>query len=218
MPRAPPRTVVALAGRCGAGKDAAADALARGLGFVNLKFAQPLKDVAALLFGLPAECFSDRALKDAPHAALRGSSPREVLQWLGTDVMQHGLQSAGLLPGVGRRFWAVRLADAIDALPAECDRVVISDMRFPHELELLRERFGDSHPAHRLVSVRLERGGGSSGSGSSAAADHESESAVDGMDVDAVLRNDGTLEQLEASVLRLALGRTNVRAQQQPGL
>ncbi len=212
MPSTPPRTVIAFAGRCGAGKDASADALARRLGFVNVKFAQPLKDAAALLFGLPAECFSDRALKDAPHAALRGSSPRQVLQWLGTDVMQHGLQSAGLLPGIGRRFWAVRLADAIDALPAECGRVVVSDMRFPHELELLRERFGGTHPAHRLVAVRLER---PAGAGSSAAADHESESAVDGMDVDAVLRNDGTLEQLEASVLRLALERTNVRTHQQ---
>ena len=194
------RTIVALAGRCGSGKDAAADAAARDLGFVNLKFAQPLKNAASVLFGLPPECFTDRELKDAPHSRLLGSTPRRVLQWLGTDVMQHGLVDAGIMPGVGRCFWAQRLADTIDALPAEVDRVVISDMRFPHELELLKQRFGG------ILSVRLER------PSATGASEHESESAVDGMDVDVVLRNEGTLEQFEGSFVRLVLERTNVSA------
>ena len=204
------RTVVAVAGRSGAGKDAVADALARAMGFSNLKFAKPLKDAAGVLFGLPPQCFEDRALKDAPHDALRGSTPRAVLQWLGTDVMQHGLREAGLLPGVGRGFWARRLISAIDALPPSQDRVVVSDMRFPHELELLRERYGGSGggggSGDRFIALKVVRPHVGVGVGVGVGVDdaHESESAVDGIeDVDAVIRNVGTLLELEAEAVRL---------------
>ena len=188
------RTVIAISGRSGAGKDAAADALQRVLAFKNVKFAGPLKQAAAVLFGAPHECFCDNALKDVPHDALRGSTPRAVLQWLGTDVMQHGLIASGLVPGIGRGFWAHRLAEAIDALPPIDDRVVISDMRFQHELDFLRNRYG-----RHLLAIRVVRP-----SQPGRMQEHESEMSVDSLDIPLVLHNNGTLDDLHDEVLNLA--------------
>jgi hypothetical protein len=199
--------VVALAGRSGAGKDAVADMLVRrlGPGFVNLKLSQPLKDAACALFGLPRACVEDAALKDTPHPALDGSTPRALLQWLGTDVMQHGLAGSGLVPSVGRGLFARRILEAIDALPPPTRGVVISDVRFQHELELLRER----HPA--LLAIRIVRPGTFKRDHAHIHA-HESERAVDSLALDpgslVELRNDGTLDQLEAAVARLVCRQT----------
>ena len=184
------RTIVAIAGRIGAGKDAAADALQQTMAFMNVKLSDPLKHAASVMFGIPHECFCDNNLKDVPNQGLRGSTPRAVLQWLGTDVMQHGLMTSGLVPGIGCSFWACRLADTIDSMPSSKDRIVISDMRFQHELDFLRKRYGD-----QLFTIRIVR------SGLSVVAEHESERSVDSLDIDLVIHNDSTLLDLHQKVL-----------------
>lgn len=187
------RTIIAISGRSGAGKDAAADALCRSLAFKNVKFAAPLKDAAATLFGIPHECFCDNLLKDQPHPALLGSTPRSALQWLGTDVMQHGLIASGLMPGIGRGFWANRLVEMIDHLPTSADRIVVSDMRFQHELDCLRKRYG-----HRLLAIRLVR------PMQQAQHDHESEKCVDLLDVPIVIQNDKSLDEFQDAIVAIA--------------
>lgn len=194
------RTIVAIAGRSGAGKDAAADALQRIMAFKNVKLSGPLKQAATAMFGVPHDCFCDNDLKDVPLHALRGSTPRAVLQWLGTDVMQHGLITSGLLPGIGRGFWARRLADTIDTLPPSENRVVISDMRFQHELDFLRKRYGNQLLAIRIVrDLKLE-----CTPDGAIELEHESERVVDALDVDLVVHNDGTLNGLHQAVISIA--------------
>lgn len=180
--------VVALCGSHGAGKDAIASVLVREAGFVDLKFARPLKDAVRDLFSLGHE-HVDGALKDAVHPVWR-VTPRAIMQWFGTEVMQHGL--ARLLPSVGRRFWADRLVS--QASRTQAAAIVISDMRFAHELDALRAEFGA-----RLFAVRVERPGGPS-YGAATDALHESEVGSAALAVDAVVSNDGTLDQLEALV------------------
>ena len=188
--------VVALCGRRGAGKDALADAMSSRMAFVNLKFARPMKDALALLFGFGSEDL-DGQFKDVVHQTW-GVSPRTMMQWFGTDVMQHGLKS--ISPKVGRGFWAEKLIhEAHRVLEDPRNLIVISDMRFEHELCALEREFGDA-----LVTVRVERADPERISQD----EHESESTSAHLDVDIVVRNDGTLSDLDAVGRSLLFGKT----------
>ena len=198
--------IVALLGHRGAGKDAIAEVLCREAGYVNVKFARPLKDALVGIFGLSPE-HVDGALKDVPHPHY-GVTPRTLMQWFGTEVMQHGLSK--IVPGAGRTFWADRLVQAVRALPGgpEGQKVVISDMRFPHEIDALKKAFGD-----RLVIIRVTRPGSfpETADALAEASDpclrHESETAVDAAasQTDLEITNDGSLEHLHFTVRTLLM-------------
>lgn len=127
-------TIIAVCGARRAGKDTLSDYLCRRHGFVKARFADPLKAMVQAAFGF-TDAQLEGSLKDVVDDTY-GVSPRRVLQFMGTEVMQHRLQE--LLPGVGRAFWARRLV-ATHVLPRTHAKVVISDLRFMHEYEALRE-------------------------------------------------------------------------------
>ena len=202
-------TVVALCGSHGAGKDAIAAVLVREGGFVDLKFARPMKDAVRDLFSLTPD-HVDGALKDTVHPTW-GITPRAMMQWFGTDVMQHSLGQ--LVPSIGRHFWSDRLVCAVRN-EVGGNAVVISDMRFAHELDALRAEFGD-----RLVAIRVVRPDGTTATsyGTVSDARHESELASSSLPVDLVITNDGTLEQLE-TVLEGLSGRPGRTVPHGPGV
>jgi hypothetical protein len=183
--------VVAVCGYRGAGKDAISDALCNA-GFVKYKFASAMKTALSALFGLDEKRHMDGDLKETVIPDI-GVSPRVLMQWFGTDVMQHGLKE--IAPMVGRRFWSDRLKRELLELSKRQDvskervRVVISDLRFPHEIEMLRNTFGHS----RVLIARVDRGGQVRGGKTD---EHESEAGIDALDVDITVRNGGSLENL----------------------
>ena len=176
------RTVVAICGRKGAGKDTAAAALVDA-GFKHEKFAAPLKAACRELFGL-TEAQVEGADKDVYDARWK-RTPREILQFVGTEVFQYRIQD--LLPGVRRGFWATSL---VNRICAGTDDVVISDMRFPHELEALRSSLADCI----VVPVKVVRPALSDGD------THPSETEMDGIDCDTIV-NDGRVDELRRKVL-----------------
>lgn len=198
MPPPSIETIVAIYGRRGSGKDVIADALCERAGFVKFKFAKALKSALASLFGLDEASYFEGPLKDRPISEL-GVSPRVLMQWFGTDVMQHGLNEVA--PKVGRRFWSdklkaelLRFATTTSARGVR-SRVVISDVRFKHEVDMLRSTFD------RVLVVRVDRP--SLAASSSSVDAHESEAGMEAaLDADVVLRNDGDLDNLR----RLAVG------------
>jgi hypothetical protein len=173
------KLIVAVFGARGAGKDTFARAFVEA-GFAHEKFAAPLKAGVQAMFGL-----SDDQIHGVPELgeadprelpSVWGPSPRRILQFFGTEVFQHGL--ADLLPDMQREFWARslvrRVARSSDA------RVVISDMRFPHELAVLRQQTDWD-----VVSVLVRRASGGSVDA------HSSETEHLGMDADHIVVNDG---------------------------
>jgi hypothetical protein len=187
-------TVVGICGKARVGKDALADHLVSRYGFVRLKFAAPLKRAACHLFGWTEEALEGDD-KDQPDARYGGLAPRQLLQWLGTEVMQHHIQD--VLPGIGRTFFAerlvrdIRLAQETQACGAG---VVVSDLRFPHEHQCLQRHFGD-----RYVSVRVCRPSVQQDSSSSSWRQHVSETEVECVPTSVVVDNTGTKEQLHAA-------------------
>lgn len=143
--------VVALCGGMRSGKDTAAAHLVRAHAFVHVKLAQQLKDGLCAFFGFTAEQV-EGGMKDRVDPRW-GVTPRSVMQWMGTDVMQHHL-SRDLLPHMGRTFWARQLAHRIagmHAQPGGPSRFVISDMRFLHEHACLSEALGTGFMAVRII-------------------------------------------------------------------
>jgi len=176
--------VLAICGKRRAGKNTAATAIRRALEerAEELAFADPIKRCVGDLFGF-SERQLDGDLKEAPDARWDGVTPRRVLQFFGTEMMQFKLQE--LLPGVGRHFWTRCLIERIRALPPGT-LAIVTDLRFRHEWEALRAAFGDGAVCVKVVRVVDEAEAGDSTTTSM----HPSETDMDGVVADAVAYND----------------------------
>lgn len=118
----------------GSGKTTLAAAIA-GHGYKRVRFAGPLK---AMLRGLAveagaapewAERMVDGDLKEAPSPYLAGRTPRQAMQWLGTE-WGRGLMHPD--------FWVEAWRSRAQAEMAAGFHVVADDMRFPNEFEAVR--------------------------------------------------------------------------------
>lgn len=155
--------VVGLCGLAGAGKSTCALWL-QERGYQRIRFAGPLKKMLWSL-GL-GERHTDGDLKEVPHRLLNGRTPRQAMQWLGTEWGRSMF---------GDDFWTniwLQTAEAI--LPYQ--PVVVDDLRFDNEAQAV----------HALGGVVIKIECPWAGAASSAA--HSSESGVSQYDV--IVRND----------------------------
>jgi hypothetical protein len=138
--------IVAICGLKRSGKDTIADILCQHFQYKKVKIASPLKDALKTLFQLTdAQVEGDD--KDIIDPRW-GVEPRRLMQFIGTEVMQFHLQE--VLPDVGRTFWIKRLIEEhITRSDTHSERLVIPDLRFKHEYELLAK--------HHAVFWRVER-------------------------------------------------------------
>jgi hypothetical protein len=167
--------IIGLCGLAGSGKDEVAAILSRRHGFAYISFAGPIYQAVSEITGLAPAQLKDRGLKEQPIPWL-GKSPRELLQTLGTEW---GRQM------VNQDIWiklAMRRA-------AEYERVAITDVRFENEAEAIRHAGGQVWQVERP-------GAGLAG----AAGGHSSEAGIPGHLVHQVVRNIGTLDDLEEAV------------------
>ena len=118
--------VVVIFGHAGHGKDTLANMLAHklralGCGVRRLAFAEPIKEVANHLLGMPW-AVSHGTLDDKNTWTRWGKTAREWLQWLGTEVGR----------SIHADIWVERIADIIKAADPY-DIAIISDGRFHNE-------------------------------------------------------------------------------------
>ncbi|MFA7188674.1 MAG: hypothetical protein WC117_01150 [Sphaerochaetaceae bacterium] len=134
--------VIGISGKIGTGKTCLARRIYQRLGPLScalVSFGALLKADAAEEFGFPVELCYSRSGKAMiiEHHALprRGMSVREVLQWYGTDYMRK--QDPG--------HWVKgmrRCLDACGCLYNHPVNVVIDDLRFPDEAEMIKSMSG----------------------------------------------------------------------------
>lgn len=131
--------VMALHGPRGAGKDTVAERLVTHHGFEQLAFADPIRAMVMAAFDLPESALLDPREKESPHPALLGLTPRQALQRLGEGACQ----------SFGERVWVERLhRRAVTLRDGGCQRLVISDLRKPIELDYVR-----GWPANRVIGL-----------------------------------------------------------------
>lgn len=175
-------TVVALTGRKGSGKDAAAQGLV-SRGFTLVKFADALKLMLATFLeyqGASKETVQrmlEGDLKEERTLLFGGHTPRHAMQTLGTEWGREYIYSD---------VWA-------DATVRRCltiENAIITDMRFYNELAAVRRMGGQ---AFRIVRPGLQ---------ANEFSNHPSEQFIDKLAVDGEIINDGSIEDLQAALVK----------------
>lgn len=142
--------VVAIIGRKRSGKDTLASYLCANYNFKNVKFAQPLKDATASLFGLSREQVENNSKDEIDE--FWGITPRRLMQILGTEIMQQYLPSLISSQKLDKHFFVHRLLKDIASNEEYSDaNIVVSDMRFLHEYSYLK------HVYPNIVVIRVTR-------------------------------------------------------------
>jgi len=201
--------LVGISGFIGCGKSTVADQLTGQHNFRKDSFATSLKDACALMFDWPrymieGDTKESREWREqvdtwwAQKLNIPNFSPRLALQLIGTDALRNHFNEG---------IWFMTLENRIRKNPDQ--HVVISDVRFPNEVEFIKSQGG--------IMVRVDRGPTPvwfetalmANKGNSLAKEamtktysnaHFSEWAWVGSKFDYVVNNDGTLENLHSQV------------------
>jgi hypothetical protein len=113
---------------------------------------------------------------------VKDEAGRTLLQYLGTDVV--GAQNPA--------YWAEFIAGLLKMLPNTWDYVLIPDCRYPIEVSTMKDQF-------ETVVLRVERPNFDNGL-TAAQKQHASEVKMDDYKFDALIYNDGTLEEFSEKV------------------
>lgn len=169
------------------GKSTVAEMLQQELGYECIPFAGTLKRMARVLLedlGMSAHevNIAMSSGKEEPLHLLAGRTPRQLMQSLGTEWGRGCMDDE-----LWNRCW---FAQAAAALTMGCS-VVVDDVRFPGEAKLIRDHAG------MLVQVVRPAGGSDRFIG------HSSEGGLQADAMDALLMNDGNLDDLWENLLTL---------------
>ena len=179
--------IIGLVGYIGSGKGTVADTLVRNHQYHKFAFADALKDAVATIFTWPrglleGDSNASRAFRERvdvwwSHKLGYEVTPRLILQKFGTEACRHGIAD---------NIWIAALEKRIQGY----DDVVISDCRFPNEIDFIRSAGG--------VIVRLKRGEDPTEEQLSKM--HISETAWNSYVPDSVIYNDSTMDDLKENV------------------
>jgi hypothetical protein len=133
--------IIGICGFIGSGKDTVADYLVNFHEFRRESFANTLKDAVAAVFGWDRTLLEGRTKEArewreqvdpwwAERLAMPTLTPRWVLQYWGTEVCRKGFHDD---------IW---IASLENKLRNSKDNVVISDCRFPNEIQSIRDAGG----------------------------------------------------------------------------
>jgi hypothetical protein len=203
--------IIGICGFIGSGKDTAANYLVGWHGFRRDSFAGALKDAVAAVFGWDRELLEGltteaRAWREqvdpwwAERLNMPNLTPRWVLQYWGTEVCRQGFHDD---------IWIAALENR---LRTRAGHTVISDVRFPNEVASIRNAGGriiwirrgaDPEWCNTLVEMRNNTTLGICTDYMRQFNVHASEWAWVGTRFDAVVDNNGSVDELYASLKNL---------------
>ena len=162
-----------IAGKARHGKDTTALAIKKAYGnkkVINLAYGNYIKEFAKKISGWDGS---------------EETKPRELLQTLGTDIIRDNID---------KDFFVKRLCDDIKVYSHYFDIITISDARFPNELDIPKKLF------ENVISIKVVRDNFESPL-TIKQQHHETEVALDDYGkFDFILKNDGTIKDLEIKV------------------
>ena len=126
--------IIGIVGRRQVGKDVIANHLKSNYNYSIKKFASPMKESLKILFDLSNEQVEGN-LKETIDPRWK-CSPRKIMQFFGTEIMQFKLQE--LMPELKREFAVKRMF----INPLNEPKIVISDVRFQHEVDIIKSQNG----------------------------------------------------------------------------
>jgi hypothetical protein len=207
--------IIGVCGFIGSGKDTIADYLTNFHGFRRESFANSLKDAVAQVFGWDRTMLEGRTTQArewreqvdpwwAERLDMPNLTPRWILQYWGTEVCRKGFHDD---------IWIAALEHK---LINSKDNIVISDCRFPNEIKSIKNAGGmvirvirGDEPEWYDAAISVNRGpnGNTNWALSKQRLDslkiHASETAWVGTNFDAIMDNNGTIDDLYKQVKQL---------------
>ena len=194
--------IIGICGFIGSGKDTVADYLVNFHEFRRESFASTLKDAVAAVFGWDRTMLEGRTKEArewreqvdpwwAERLAMPTLTPRWVLQYWGTEVCRKAFHDD---------IWIASLENKIRNSK---DHVVISDCRFPNEIQSIRDAGGiivwvqrGELPDWYDVAVDANKGSNVALNELKMRKIHASETAWVGTKFDVILDNNGSIDDL----------------------
>lgn len=177
---------IAFTGKAGAGKTTAAELLVE-LGYQRQSFAAPLKDIAARLWG-------ETARTDREKLQRLGVAVREIEQDTWSNLLVEGLRERELYPRVNYQ------GNAVSEPPT-----VVDDMRFENEWFALKANGFVIVRITASRAVRIDRLKANGKWQDEAQLEHVSETALDHLNPDYTIHNDGPHADLYDEVVAVLL-------------
>ena len=132
--------IIGITGKKGVGKDTLADYLVKEHGFVKLSFAKYLKEFLKIMFDWD-DSFYDHNKKEKIDPEW-GISPREMMQFFGTDVLRNQLKDK-LDCKINKNNYSYHIKRLNKEIIKLNDKnIVISDVRFQDEIDYLKSKNG----------------------------------------------------------------------------
>lgn len=179
--------IIGVVGFIGSGKGTVGDILAREHGYRKFAFADALKDAVSGIFLWPrglleGDTHASRAFRERvdvwwSHKFGYEVTPRLILQKFGTEACR---------TGIADNIWIAALEKRIHGY----EDVVITDCRFPNEIDFIRSAGGKI--------IRVKRGDDPTPEELSKM--HISETAWNNYDPDFVIHNEGTKDDLKENI------------------
>lgn len=202
------RKIIGICGFIGSGKDTAADYLVNFHEFRRESFASTLKDACSAVFGWNRDLLEGRTAEarawreqlDPWWSQKLGMNitPRWVLQYWGTEVCRRGFHD---------NIW---IASLENKLRSSKDNIVISDCRFPNEIQAIQSQGGKIICIQRGITPHWYDIAAKANKGDRLAQEwlekekiHASEYSWAGTAFDAVIDNNGSIEHLYSQLKNL---------------
>ncbi len=194
--------IIGICGFIGSGKDTVADYLVNFHEFRRESFASTLKDAVSAVFGWDRTLLEGRTKEArewreqvdlwwAKRLDMPTLTPRWVLQYWGTEVCRKAFHDD---------IW---IASLENKLRTSKDSVVISDCRFPNEIQSIRDAGGKiiwvqrgELPSWYDLAIEANKGHNWAVQDLKMQKIHASETAWVGTQFDAVIDNNGTIDEL----------------------
>lgn len=208
--------IIGVCGFIGTGKDTIADYLVNVHEFRRESFANTLKDAVSAVFGWDRDMLEGRTRSSREWREQRDEwwsqrlgmaiTPRWVLQYWGTEVCRKAFHDD---------IWIASLENKLRSIQ---DHVVISDCRFPNEIQAIKRAGGQvirvvrgSDPAWYADAVAVNTGPSHmtwalSKDRLAAYKVHASETAWVGTEFDAIVSNNDTMDHLYQQINDLVQG------------
>lgn len=167
--------IIGIIGKKRSGKDTVADYINLNYEYEKKKFAGPMKEAIKILFNFTDDQL-ETDLKDEIDPYW-GVSPRIIMQSMGTEYLQYELSK--IIPSLGNNFAVKRM------FLNPCDNIVISDVRFIHEANEIKNRGG--------YLIKIIRN-------TNLIDTHISETGIDSLPYDKLIDNNGTLDELNDKI------------------
>ena len=188
-----------VCGYINSGKDTFSDYLVSKGGWVKLSFADPLKEMASLRYGIPISHYYSRELKEKSYTKLTTNPKGLGILAQGQEANRLTLGASNISPrqtclDIGKEK---RKIDPDYWVNLTCDKInvnsnyIISDCRFPNEVNGLKRRF----PNKEISVIWIDRYNKSSISDVS-----ENSISKDSDFIDIVIDNKTTLKDFKMSI------------------